>query len=189
LTQPVSTPRKPATYEDLFALPEHVVGEIVDGELHVSPRPSLQHARAAGGIFSDISGPFDRGRGGPGGWIFLPEPELHFLPDIVVPDVAGWKRERMPEMPQTPFTTIAPNWLCEVLSPSTARFDRGAKLAVYARAGVEYVWLVDPMAQLLEVLTLDAGTWRITQVFSGDAVVRAAPFDAVELELANFWAR
>lgn len=184
-----TTAKKLATYEDLLALPEHVVGEIVGGDLHVSPRPSLPHARATVGIVSDLSGPFDRGRGGPGGWIILVEPELHLGPDIVVPDIAGWRRERMPQMPDAPYTEISPNWVCEVLSPSTARFDRSQKLTVYARAGVDHVWLVDPLAQLLEVLSLDAGGWRITAVFEGHAVVRAVPFDAIELHLGPFWAR
>ena len=180
--------RKRATYDDLLALPDHVVGEIVDGELHASPRPALAHARAATGIAGDLRGPFDRGRGGPGGWVILIEPEIHLGEDIVVPDIAGWRRERMPVMPVTAFTTIPPNWLCEVLSPSTVRFDRADKLGVYARAGVEHVWLVDPLAQLLEVLVLDGGTWRIVATHSGDATVRAVPFDAIELELAAFWA-
>jgi Uma2 family endonuclease len=184
-----TTPKRPATYADLLALADTVVGEIVSGELHVSPRPGLPHARATVAIVGDLSGPFDRGRGGPGGWIILVEPELHLGGDIVVPDIAGWRRERMPQIPEAPFTAIAPSWLCEVLSPSTARFDRSQKLAVYSRAGVEHVWLVDPHAQLLEVLTLDAGSWRITAVYEGEAVVRAVPFEAIELELAALWSR
>jgi Uma2 family endonuclease len=183
------TAKMSATYAELLALPAHVVGEIVDGDLPVSPRPGLAHARAAVGIIGDLSGPFDRGRGGPGGWIFLTEPELHLGPDVVVPTIASWRRARMPELPDAPYTSVAPSWLCEVLSPSTARFDRSQKLAIYARAGVEHVWLVDPQAQLLEVLTLDGGGWRITAVFAGDAVVRAEPFTAVELELARLWAK
>jgi Uma2 family endonuclease len=178
-----------ATYEDVLALPDHVVGEIVNGDLHVSPRPTSAHARTATGIAGDLRGPFDRGRGGPGGWILLMEPELHFGPDIVVPDVSGWRRERMPEMPHAAYFELAPDWVCEVLSPSTARFDRAEKLGVYARAGVAQVWLVDPLVQLLEVLQLDAGGWRVGATFAGQQVVRAVPFDAIELELAAFWAR
>ena len=185
----VSTAKKSATYADLCALPDNVVGEIVAGELHVSPRPALPHARAAGGIFGDLSGPFDRGKGGPGGWLLLLEPELHLGADIVVPDLAGWRRERMPEMPLEAYATVTPNWVCEVLSPSTARFDRGQKLAVYASAGVEHVWLVDPLAQLQEVLALDGASWRIVAVHQANAVVRAVPFDAIELELAALWSR
>ncbi|MDX2087126.1 MAG: Uma2 family endonuclease [Kofleriaceae bacterium] len=180
--------RKRATYEDLLALPAHVIGEIVGGELHVSPRPALPHARAAGRIASGLDGPFDRGRGGPGGWVILIEPEIHLGEAIVVPDVAGWRRERMPAMPSAPYATVAPNWLCEVLSPSTVRFDRVDKLGVYARCGVEHVWLVDPIAQVLEVLALDRDAWRIVATYAGDAVVRAVPFDVIELELAAFWA-
>lgn len=184
-----TTAKKLATYADLQALPDNVVGEIVNGDLHVSPRPSLPHARATVGIVSDLSGPFDRGRGGPGGWLLLMEPELHLGADIVVPDLAGWRRERMPEMPDAPYTEIPPNWVCEVLSPSTARFDRGQKLAVYARAGVEHIWLVDPSLQLLEILALDSAGWRIAAIFEGHAVIRAVPFDAIELSLGAFWAR
>lgn len=178
---------KRATYEDLRDLPDYVVGEIVNGELHISPRPALPHARAAGRIAGDLDGPFDRGRNGPGGWIILPEPELHLGPDVVVPDIAGWRRERPPDLTAA-FASLPPDWLCEVLSPGTVRFDRAEKLAVYARAGVHHVWLVDPLAQLLEVLALDSGTWRIIATHTGNAVIPAVPFDAIELELAAFWA-
>lgn len=161
---------RPASYTDLLALPDHVVGEIVEGVLHVRPRPSLRNLRVAGSILGDLSGPFDRGRGGPGGWILLVEPELHLSADVVVPDLAGWRRERMPEMPDAPYTGIPPNWVCEVLSPSTARFDRGQKLAVYARAGVEHIWLGDPSPQLLEILALNSSDWRIAAIFEGHPV-------------------
>jgi len=125
--------RRPATYADLQALPEHVVGELISGELHISPRPAAPHTVAASRLGGGLSGPFDEGRGGPGGWIILDEPELHFGEDVLVPDLAGWRRERMPRPPRAAAFTLAPDWVCEVLSPSTAALDRGIKLPVYGR--------------------------------------------------------
>src|SRR4051812_44978930 len=109
-------PAPPATAADLARLPPHVVGEIVDGVLQVSPRPASPHARAASTLQVDLGGPFDRGRGGPGGWWIVVEPELRFGADVVVPDLAGWRRERLPTWPDVPFFTLAPDWVCEVLS-------------------------------------------------------------------------
>ena len=109
--------------------------------------------------------------------------------DVLVPDLAGWRRERMPEIPSTPFTTLAPDWLCEVLSPSAQKLDRGEKLPLYARERVAHVWLLDPLEQYLEVLRLDGETYRIVATFIADAKVRAEPFDAIELDLAMLWAR
>ncbi len=187
MAQPV---KRAAIYQDLFALPDHVVGEIIGGELHVSPRPAPRHAAAASALGEELGPPFKRGRGGPGGWLILDEPELHVGGDIVVPDLGGWRRERMPEMPvDLAYFTLAPDWACEVLSPPTAALDRGRKLAVYAREQVTHVWLVDAEAQTLEVLRLDGATYRIVQVATGDERVRAEPFDAIELELAILWAR
>ena len=145
----------PATYADIQALPEHLVGEILDGELIVSPRPASPHAVAASRLMIELGGPFDRGRGGPGGWTILTEPELHFGPQVMVPDLAGWRRERMPQVPDVPFFELEPDWVCEVLSPSTARIDRSRKMRHYARARVQHVWLVDPLATTLEVFRLD----------------------------------
>jgi hypothetical protein len=179
--------RKGATYADVLAAPDHRVAELVDQVLHTSPRPSLRHAMATSSLHGDLQGPFGRGRHGPGGWIILVEPELHLGGDILVPDVAGWRRTRMPECPVDAFTELAPDWLCETLSPSTAGFDRGEKLAVYARERVERVWLVDPIARTLEVLALDGRSYRLHAVHHGDAVIRAEPFDAIELDLAGWW--
>lgn len=122
---------KRATYEDLLKVPDHLVAEILDGELFATPRPSIPHAVASSRLGGEIGGPFDRGRGGPGGWWILDEPELHLGPDILVPDVAGWRRTRLPAMPATAFLTVAPEWLCEIVSPSTEGLDRGRKLAIY----------------------------------------------------------
>ncbi len=177
----------PATYEDLLRVPDHLVAEIVDGELYTSPRPAPRHAHAAGVIHSEIEPPFSRGRGGPGGWTILFEPELHLGPDVLVPDIAGWRRERLPRLPEEAYFTLAPDWLCEVLSPSTARLDRVKKLHIYAREGVADAWLVDPLARIVEVLHLDAGHWTLVGTHGEADVVRLAPFADVELQLASLW--
>lgn len=186
---PPITARKEATYEDLFALPDNVVGEIVNGELHVSPRPAFPHAAAASALGEELGPPFKRGRGGPGGWVILMEPEIHLGRDIVVPDLGGWRRERMPEIPDTAFTTLAPDWACEVLSPATKRFDRTRKLWVYAHERVAHIWFIEPIEQLLEVLRLDGDTYRTVFTAAAEDKVRAEPFDAIELDLAILWAR
>ncbi len=179
--------KRPATYADLEALPPNVVGELVEGELYASPRPAFPHAVATSQLAGELIGPFNRGRGGPGGWIILYEPELHFGDDVVVPDLAGWTRERMPQPPRTAATSLAPDWVCEVLSPSTVALDRGAKLRVYAREGVRYVWWIDPEARTLEVLRLEGAHFLLLDSHSGKVRVRAPPFEALELELAVLW--
>lgn len=180
--------RKPATYADLASLPANVVGELVAGVLYASPRPAPRHANAAAGLEIEIGGPFHRGRGGPGGWWVLPEPEVHVGPDVVVPDLGGWRRERMPTLPEGAFFTLAPDWVCEVLSASTEAFDRGEKMSVYAREGVRHAWLVDPAERLLEAFVNEAGAWRPLGSWRGNASVRAAPFDALPFELGALWA-
>lgn len=179
--------KRPATYADLEALPPNVVGEIVEGELYASPRPAIPHAVAASHLGGELFAPFNRGRGGPGGWIILDEPELHFGEDVLVPDVSGWRRERMPQPPRTPAISLAPDWVCEVLSPSTVALDRGAKLRVYAREGVRHVWWVDPVARTLEVLRLEGTHFLLLDTYTGNARVRPQPFEALELELAVLW--
>jgi len=178
---------RPATYDDLLALPEHVVGEIIDGELIVSPRPAPRHAVATSALGGELGPPYHGGRGGPGGWWILDEPELHLGNEILVPDLAGWRRERLPVMPETAYFTLAPDWICEVLSPGTARLDRQRKLAVYAREAVTHAWLLDPIERTLEVLRLDGQQWVIVAVYAGDDEVRAEPFEATSLALARLW--
>ncbi len=179
---------KKATYEDLLALPEHVVGEIIRGVLITHPRPASPHARASSRLGGELGGPFDRGKGGPGGWILLDEPELHLHGDVLVPDLAGWRRERMPIMPQAAAFELSPDWVCEVLSDSTRAVDRAEKMPIYAREQVRHLWFVDPRSQTLEVFRLEDG-WKVVAVWRDDAVVRAEPFDAIELELAALWER
>ncbi len=181
--------RRRATYDDLLAVPDHLVAEILDGELHTSPRPAPRHAQATTGLTGDLFGPFDRGRGGPGGWHILIEPELHLGDDVVVPDVAGWRRTRLIEMPAEAFFTLAPDWVCETLSPSTERIDRGKKLAIYAREGVAHLWLLNPITETLEAYRLEHGRWMLLVTHAGDVAARVEPFDAVELELWRLWGR
>jgi Uma2 family endonuclease len=176
-------------YERYQQVPEHQCAEIIRGTLYVLPRPAPRHANAASVLGGDLSGPFQRGRGGPGGWWILFEPELHLVTlEPVVPDLAGWRVERMPSLPETAYFALPPDWVCEVLSKSTESIDRNEKLPLYAEHGVRHAWLVDPIAQTLEVPTLgDDGHWREVQIHRGDARVCAAPFEAVELELGALW--
>jgi Uma2 family endonuclease len=177
------------TYEDILSLPDNVVGEILDGELVVSPRPGLAHGTASYVISASLFGPFWKGgNGGPGGWWFIVEPELHLHGDIVVPDIAGWRRERVPVMPRASAFEVAPDWVCETLSPKTARYDRGTKLKIYAREGVHHYWIVDPLNYLLEVKRLEDGAYTDAAMFDReDTLIRAEPFDAVELDLSQWW--
>ncbi len=159
--------------------------------LYTHPRPAPRHARVASRLGADLDGPFDRGRGGPGGWVILDEPELHFGrepdEDILVPDLAGWKRARLTKLPDEAYFTVAPDWICEVLSPATQALDRSDKMAVYAREKVGRAWLIDPLAKTLEVYRLAGKEWLRVGAHRDDAKVRAEPFDAIELELASLW--
>ncbi len=181
--------KRRATYEDLLAVPDSLVAEIINGALVTMPRPASRHARAASVLGGELYGPFDRGRGGPGGWIILDEPELHLHGDVLVPDLAGWRRERMPELPDAAAFELPPDWVCEVLSPSTAATDRAEKMPIYARERVPNAWLLDPLARTLEACQLDNGRWVIAGTWRDDARVRAEPFAELELELGGLWAR
>ena len=180
---------KPATYEDVINSPPHVVAEVVHGVLYQSPRPALPHAAAASVVGEELGRPFKRGKGGPGGWMILGEPEIHLQADIVVPDVAGWRRETLPVLPDDPYLTVPTDWVCEVASPSTRALDRGAKLEVYQRERVGHVWLIEPLDKLLEVLELDGSSYRIIQRVVGDEPARINPFDAIEFDVAALWMR
>lgn len=180
-------PRRPATYEDLEALPPHQVGEIIAGELYASPRPAMPHTRAASRLGMALGGPFDTGSIGPGGWIILDEPELHLGSDVLVPDLAGWRRERMPKLPRLAALTLAPDWICEVISSSTEKRDRGAKLPAYAREGVRHIWLVNPEQRTLEVFRLEGTLYALLGTHVDEARVRAEPFEVLELSLYLLW--
>jgi Uma2 family endonuclease len=181
------TLNRPATYADLLKVPDHMVAEIVDGELYSSPRPASRHARAAGLLHSLLGHAFDHGDGGPGDWWLVFEPELHLGDDVLVPDIAGWRRERMPAFPDVAAFELAPDWICEVVSPSTGRIDRVKKLPRYATYDVQYAWIVDAIAHSVEVYALHNGKWLLESTHENEDVIRAVPFDAIELDLARLW--
>ncbi len=185
----MNTARRRATYEDLLQVPDILVAEIVDGELITSPRPASPHAYATSAIIQDL-GPFGRppgGPGGPGGWWILFEPELHLGVDILVPDLAGWRRESMPALRNVAYFEQAPDWVCEVVSPTTARIDRVRKMPIYAREQVGHLWLVDPIMRTLEVYRLEGQRWVVASTHGGAESVRAEPFAALELDMSRWW--
>ena len=183
-----TSPPTRATYEDVLAAPAEKVAEVIEGRLHLHPRPALPHAAAASALAAELVPPFKRGKGGPGGWIILFEPELHLDEDILVPDLAGWKRERLPAVPAEPYAEVAPDWVCEVLSPSTAKMDRADKLPTYARHAVRHVWLLDPLQRTLEAFRLDDAHYTLLGVHTDDEIVNVAPFEVFDLELPAIWA-
>jgi Uma2 family endonuclease len=184
----MAQPARPrATYQDALNAPPHLVAELIEGALYTHPRPATRHALAAMALSEELGPPFRRGRGGPGGWVLLPEPELHLRGDVLVPDLAGWRRERMPELPDAPFLELAPDWVCEIVSASTEALDRGLKMSVYGREGVPFAWLVDPVERLLEAYQSEGGRWRPTGSWRGEAKVAARPFEAVAFELSVLW--
>ncbi len=176
-----------ATYQDVLDAPPHKVAEIVDGQFYTHPRPDSPHAFAGVGLVGIINPSFQYGRRGPGGWWILYEPELHLSEDIVVPDIAGWRRERMPEFPVAAYFTLAPDWVCEVLSPSTRKLDLGGKKAVYAREGVTNLWFVDPIAHSLATYRLRGTKWVLIEKLFEDATVSLPPFEAISFSLGDLW--
>lgn len=179
-----------ATYEDLCALPENVVGEIIEGNLYVQPRPAAPHAFIGALLGMELGGPFDRGRGGPGGWIILDEPELHLGEDVVVPDLAAWRAERMPlHENRGSYFTIAPDWVAEIASPTTTHRDRVLKAPLYARAGVSFMWLVEPVDGRVEAYERAGALWRWLGSWADDREARIPPFDAVAVDLTKLWER
>ena len=181
-------PKRRATYQDILDAPEHKVAEIIGGELRLSPRPAGPATQAASTLGEELGPPFKRGRGGPGGWIILDEPELHLGTDVVVPDLGGWRREHLPIIPERGQFTVAPDWVCEVLSPSTERMDRAEKLPLFASVGVRHAWLVHPRHRTLEAYRLQDGKWVTLAVYKDDDRARIEPFEAIELDLALLWA-
>jgi hypothetical protein len=177
-----------ATYEDLLRVPVHLVAEIIGGRLVTHPRPAPRHLVASSSLGGELDGPFDKGRGGPGGWWILDEPELHLGPDVLVPDLAGWRRERMPSLPATAWFELAPDWVCEVLSPSTASVDRAEKLPIYAEHGVAHAWLIDPDLRTLEAFENRGGKWLLLTTLKDQDQVSLPPFDAIAFDLSLLWA-
>lgn len=179
--------KKRATYRDLQAVPPHLVAEIIDGELFTHPRPSPRHGVASSALGARLMDAFQFGGGGPGGWIFIDEPELHLDQQVVVADIGGWRRERLTAVPATSYFELAPDWACEVLSASTERRDRTVKMRIYAEAGVANIWLIDPRLQILEAFALQREHWIKIGAWASDDEVRAPPFDAIAFSLADLW--
>ena len=180
--------KKRATYQDVLDAPETKIAEILNGELFLSPRPGGPHTGVGTNVVLELAGPFDRGRGGPGGWIILFEPELHAEDgDVLVPDVGGWQRERMPSVPRGAGFTVVPDFVCEVLSKSTERLDRIKKKRIYAAMGVRYLWLVHPKMRTVEAHRLEAGKWLEIGTYADDVHARIEPFDEVELDVSALW--
>jgi Uma2 family endonuclease len=176
-----------ATYEDLVRLPENMVGELIEGELYASPRPAGPHTNAASGLAFFLGPSFHFGRGGPGGWWILFEPELHLGRNVLVPDLAGWRRDRMPEVPRNHVFSIVPDWICEVTSPSSGRLDRLKKMPIYARGDVEYAWIVDPEQQTIESYSRQDDRWILLGTYGEEPIVRVEPFEAIEIDLTLIW--
>jgi Uma2 family endonuclease len=184
----VNEAKKFATYEDILSLPEHLTGEIINGELIVMPRPGPRHARSASILGGEITGPFDIGKNnGPGGWWILFEPEIHIQSNIIVPDLAGWRKDLVPNLPTSKaYFEVVPTWVCEILSKKTAAIDRTVKLPFYYNIKVDYVWLVNPEQKTLEVYIRKPNDWKVVN-FGGKQLIRAMPFDAIEIDLENLW--
>ena len=178
---------RPATYDDIIALPENMVGELIGGRLYTQPRPRIRHASATSRLGILLGGPYQLHDDGPGGWYFLDEPELHFDEDVLVPDVAGWRLERLPEEMDVAALSVAPDWLCEALSPSTQKKDRTVKMDVYAREGVRFVWLLDPDAGILEAFELQGGGWHRYAALQAEDAVASKPFEKISFKLEKLW--
>ena len=178
---------QPATYRDVLDAPLNMVAEFVDGALHLHPRPALRNARASFTRGVRIGGPFDEGRRGPGGWWAIDGPEQHIRPDVLVPDLCGWRRDRMPEIADAPWTELAPDWICEVLGPGTMRIDLTDKRRIYAVAAVAHLWPIDPTARRLEAFAFRDGAWTLTAALKDEEEVRVPPLDAVAFPLSALW--
>jgi Uma2 family endonuclease len=180
---------KPPTLADLDALPPGIVGEIIEGVLYTMTKPRMRHQRTTTRIGAGVSDPFDMGRAGPGGWWIVTEPGIELPNDTkeISPDVAGWRRERMPEMPVDEPIRVVPDWVCEILSPTTRRHDMLRKQPYYAKIRVPFMWLVDIEARVLTAHRLDGDTWRTIATYSDESEARIAPFDAVPLNVASWW--
>ena len=185
--QASDAPKRTRSAQDVQNTPEHLVAEVIDGKLHTHPRPAIPHAIAGSSLGDELVSPFQKGRNGPGGWWIIDEPELHFGEDILVPDIGGWRRERMPVPPDATFTTLPPDWVCEILSPSTRAIDLHKKRPIYAREGVGYLWLLDPDERTLEAFELHQGEWVPIARLQGNDQVSVPPFDSITFNLGNLW--
>lgn len=176
-----------ASYQNVVDAPEIMIAELIDGDMYAWPRPGGPHTRVSSALGMDIGTPYDRGHGGPGGWWILFEPELHLDGQVLVPDLAGWRRERMPEIPGDHRFVVPPDWVCEVISPSSEGVDRGKKMRIYAEFSVAWLWLVDPLVRLIQVFTLIDTRWSLTSTFTGEDTVRAEPFPEAAIGLGSIW--
>ena len=179
--------RSPATYQDVLDAPPHMVAELVEGALHLHPRPASRHALAGSALGVELGAPFQRGGGGPGGWWIIDEPELHLGSNVLVPDLAGWRRERLPEFPDAPWFDLVPDWVCEVPSPGTRGFDLTDKRRIYAKNGLAHLWLVDPKPRTLEAFALKGGRWVLVAARKDDDEARVSPFEAISFPLSALW--
>jgi len=179
--------RPNATYQDVIDAPKHKVAEIIDGTLYLSPRPPFGAARAKQNLLLRLWGPYDRGEGGPGGWWLLREPEFYLETDVLVPDLVGWRRDRIPVLPDASGIDLPPDWACEALTPVTRALDLTSKRSLYARAGIPHLWQIDDEARLLEAFTLASGQWRLVAALCDDQEVCLAPFEAVSFSLSELW--
>jgi Uma2 family endonuclease len=177
------------TVEAYRNAPDNVVAEILEGRISLTPRPEPRNAKTKTHLAGALGGFHDPDEGDPGGWVVLIEPELHLgpLPDVIDPDLAGWRRERLPEEPEDAAIRVVPDWVCEILSDRTEAMDRGPKRRIYRREGVSHLWLCDPRIQTLEVYRLEGGRWTELDTYEGDAKVRVEPFEAIELDLGRLW--
>ena len=187
MNEHATSTRGTATYQDVLDAPPNMVAELIRGALHVHPRRASLHAYASSSLGDEIMSPFHKSRGGPGGWWIVFEPELHLASDVLVPDLAGWRRERMPDFPDASWFDLAPDWACEVLSPGTRRIDLTDKRDIYRAAGVGHLWLIDPKACTLEAFELRDGAWVLIAALRDDEEVRVPPFDAVAFPLSTLW--
>ena len=179
--------KRPATYQDVLDAPPGMIAELVNGALHLHPRPATRHARASFKIAARLDDPYENGVGGPGGWFFAIAPELHLGDDVLVPDLAGWRRERMGAFPDAPAIDLPPDWVCELLSPGTRRFDLTEKRALYGARSVGHLWLIDPNEATLEAFALRGGAWVLLGTVGGSDEVRLPPFEAIGFPLAGLW--
>jgi hypothetical protein len=182
-----TAPKNLATYADIEALPPNMVGEILFGSLVTHPRPARRHTSASSSMGAIITPPFQFGSGGPGGWIIIDEPELHLGPHVVVPDLAGWRAERLIGNGDGAYFEEVPDWICEVLSPSTEKYDRSDKQRIYATYGVGHVWHINPITRLLEVYQRQDKAWLQTHVFKDQDQVSAPPFESLSFNLGLLW--
>ena len=187
MNRPLQKIEAPATYQDVLDAPANMVAELVHGALHLHPRPTFRHGVVSSTLGFEVGVPFHRGRGGPGGWWIIDEPELHLGEHVLVPDLAGWRRERMPEPPEGVGVALEPDWVCEILSPGTRKFDLTGKRPIYGEAGVRHLWLIDPDARTLEAFANRDGAWTLLTALKDDDPVSVAPFDAIEFPLAALW--